>query len=295
MNRYGVIDIGSNTVVLVLYKVIDGKPQIVYHHSEPVHLIQYNKNNHLDIKGILKAKAVVKEYVDKIKEDDIQVYGGFITEPWRNIDNGSELFTNLNETGVNITPLTGTQEAEYDFLGSRLDCGDVLDGHAFDIGGGSTEFISFKDNKIIKAISIPYGCVRLVKLPVNQEYVSNIVQETLNQNKELKIIDTDLIIGIGGTVRAAGQLYNHITNKESNTIPTIDLEDILTKLLDEDKDMLKAMKQAVSKGRQEVFIPGLNMLVAICKAYGAKEMRISTGCVREGYLFNHLIDKENAQ
>ena len=56
-----------------------------------------------------------------------------------------------------------------------------------------------------------------------------------------------------------------------------------------DYDMTAAMHRNVSQGRWSVFLPGVNMLLGICRAYGADKVRISKGCVREGFLLNHLV------
>ena len=128
MSLYGVVDIGSNTVVLLVYGMNSGKPEIIRYESEPVHLVSYIKDGHMQAAGIEKTAAVVKRYQDILNEYDVTARGGFVTEPWRGIDNSQEMLDRFRVDGLEIVPLTGRQEAEYDFLGSRLDCSDILTG-----------------------------------------------------------------------------------------------------------------------------------------------------------------------
>ena len=66
------------------------------------------------------------------------------------------------------------------------------------------------------------------------------------------------------------------------------LEYIYNKLVEKDTDMITHMKASIEVGRQEVYLPGLNMLMSIVKGFKADKIQISTGCVREGFLFTYF-------
>ncbi len=178
MNKQAILDIGSNTVVLLIYKIHeDNSFEIIHHDSNAVHLVSYNKNGHMEQEGIDKTVEVLKQYRSYLNEQGIQETYGFVTEPWRNIDNATQMLEAFSACGFNIKPLTGEEEAAFDFIGSRLDTSDIPTGFAFDVGGGSTELISFANNRIVEATSIPLGCVRLKQLPLD----SNKPQEQVLQ------------------------------------------------------------------------------------------------------------------
>ncbi len=288
MSLYGVVDIGSNTVVLLVYGMNSGKPEIIRYESEPVHLVSYIKDGHMQAAGIEKTAAVVKRYQDILNEYDVTARGGFVTEPWRGIDNSQEMLDRFRVDGLEIVPLTGRQEAEYDFLGSRLDCSDILTGNAFDIGGGSTELIAFRDGKILEAVSIPVGCVRLSVLPVDNEIPDRHMQDAFARWPGLLACPSDILIGIGGTCQAAGKLCAALYGTD-HTVTVEQLTAVCEGLKARDYDMTAAMHRNVSQGRWSVFLPGVNMLLGICRAYGADKVRISKGCVREGFLLDHLV------
>ncbi len=285
----GVIDIGSNTIVLNIYELKENIPIVTFHESNATHLVGYIENKVMKEEGILKACEVLKHYVSILKEKNIESYKAFITEPARNITNKEEMLNAFSSCDLEVIALTGEEEAEYDYLGSKLiDSSSIHTGNAFDIGGGSTELVSFKDNVILEAISIPVGCVRLSKEPVKASLTDNYMQEAFNQYPKLQEVSSETIIGIGGTARATLKLYKHVYQSDSNNIEVEKLIPIYTALMNQDEDMINKMKASVDKGRQPVYLSGLNMLMSIVKAYKVKHIFISSGCVREGFLTKQL-------
>lgn len=285
----GVIDIGSNTIVLNIYELKENIPIVTFHESNATHLVGYIENKVMKEEGILKACEVLKHYVSILKEKNIESYKAFITEPARNITNKEEMLNAFSSCDLEVIALTGEEEAEYDYLGSKLiDSSSIHTGNAFDIGGGSTELVSFKDDVILEAISIPVGCVRLSKEPVKASLTDNYMLDAFNQYPKLQEVSSETIIGIGGTARATLKLYKYVYQSDSNNIEVEKLIPIYTALMNQDEDMINKMKASVDKGRQPVYLSGLNMLMSIVKAYKVKHIFISSGCVREGFLTKQL-------
>ena len=285
--KYGIVDIGSNTVVLIIYNTETPVPEILLHKSAPVHLVGYIEDGHMKQEGIERTCETLREYrriIDEMKADD---YAAFITEPARNIDNRDEMLKAFREEGFDVQPLSGREEAECDFEGSRLYVPQITTGNAFDIGGGSTELIAFRDNEIIEAVSIPYGCVRLSSMEVRNEVTDPIIREAFEQHPLLTSIPSGTIVGIGGTCRAAGLLCDAVYGT-GKTMTRKELGEIYRKLHDMDPEMTELMHKVVSKGRWDVFMPGVNMLLSILWAYNADTVVISEGCVREGFLLRQM-------
>ena len=283
--QYGIVDIGSNTIVLIIYDSID-PIHVKQYYSDPVHLVQYNHDGVMAEEGIEKALGVLNRYHDILKNEQVETCFAFITEPWRRLKNTEYFLSRLAESGFQIDPLSGKEEAEYDFCGSRIDCSDVLNGNAADIGGGSTELISFKDGVIYEAVSIPAGCVRLKQQPIIPEVPQGYLKDAFPAHPKLTEVPSDTLIGIGGTCRAAGLLAQELFPDQPVTIDTV--RQMLDGLLNEDLTVIAAMKKVITPGRWTVLAPGVNMLHEIMKAYHAEHLRISEGCVREGYLLKHI-------
>ncbi len=285
----GVIDIGSNTIVLNIYELKDNIPTVTFHESSATHLVGYIENKVMKEEGIIKASEVLKHYVSILKEKNITNYKAFITEPARNITNNEEMLNAFSSCDLEVIALTGEEEAEYDYLGSKLiDSSSIHTGNAFDIGGGSTELVSFRDDVILEAVSIPVGCVRLSKEPIKASLTDNYMHDTFSKYPKLQEVSSEIIIGIGGTARATLNLYKHVYQSDSNIIEVEKLIPIYTALMNQDEEMIQHMKASVDKGRQPVYLSGLNMLMSIVKAYKVKQIFISKGCVREGFLTKRL-------
>ena len=50
--QFGVIDIGSNTVVLIIYELVNEFPKVIFHTSSHVHLVSYIENHVMKEEGI---------------------------------------------------------------------------------------------------------------------------------------------------------------------------------------------------------------------------------------------------
>lgn len=290
MTQYAIADIGSNTIVLLVYEMVKHYPTAILHISTPTHLIDYvNEDRIMSKEGIHKATEVLQSYADKLDEMQVQYRFADITEPCR-IQNQEELVQSLQTTGWEIYPLSGNEEALYDFLGTKYSYPNLTNGIAFDVGGGSTELISFKNGQPIDAMSFPLGCVRLRHLPIDTPECEREILSARREYPSLNITCEELI-GIGGTMRAAGKVYQALFHEEF-TIEVTKLQEIFDKLCMHDYAFEEAMKANVDPSRQPVFLPGLHMILEIAKIYQAKRILISKTGIREGFLQIRLKEKK---
>ena len=288
--KYGVVDIGSNTVVLIIYNTDTPVPEVLFYESDPVRLVQYNTGGHISQEGIDRTCETLRRYREILSREQVESFGAFITEPARHIDNKEELLAAFQEAGFNVQALSGREEAEYDFEGSRLYVPDITTGNAFDIGGGSTELIAFRDGKIMEAVSLPWGCVRLLQSEINAADINDILMDAFDQYPLLQSVSSDTMVGIGGTCRAAGRVCDAVYGT-GKVMYRRDLGTIYRKLNDYDQETTEIMHRKVDPGRWEVFMPGVRMLMGILWAYNADKVVISEGCVREGFLMRQIKNK----
>ncbi len=281
MNRYGIADVGSNTVVLIVYEVNADQLKQLKYISTPVHLINYVKDGQMSHEGIENALAVLKQYAAILDDMNISYRFADITEPCR-IHNAEELIEALEQSGFEIHPLTGEQEALYDFEGAKFSYPDVHEGIAFDVGGGSTELISFKDDKAVEAMSFHLGCVRLAHLPLDTQECR---KEILKARSGYPSLDTDAktIIGIGGTARALGLVCEKAYGNRHH-IRVDDLKDAFVRIRDKEPVMTQIVSQTVEPSRIPVLLPGMHMILEICDVFNTEEIMISDTGIREGFL-----------
>lgn len=162
MNR-AVIDIGTNTLLLL---IVDGNQRRV------VDLCRFGRlGKGLDATGNLAEESVAKsldicrEYRRVMDENGVDVPRVIATQAMREARNATAFVGPAEEIlRAKLEIIAGEREAQLAFL-SVAQTFPELEGQAFvvvDVGGGSTEFITTVDGKrVISAISIPIGAVRL--------------------------------------------------------------------------------------------------------------------------------------
>lgn len=285
MTRYGIADIGSNTVVLLVYEAAGSSLRNLKYISTPAHLIDDVKDGRMTPEGIRKAADILKGYAAILDGMDIEYRFADVTEPCR-IENKDELIDALSQSGFKIYPLTGKEEAMCDFSGARYSFPDLTDGVAFDVGGGSTELIRFEGGEAVEAMSFHLGCVRLSHLPLDTKECR---KELLKARKEYPRLDVqaDTVIGIGGTARAVGLLSEAVYGNRQR-ISTENLIDLFERIRTGEKTACDALKRVVEPTRAAILLFGMHMILEICAVFEAKEVLICETGIREGFLFERI-------
>ncbi|MCR5794882.1 MAG: hypothetical protein K6G61_06010 [Solobacterium sp.] len=286
MTYYGTADIGSNTIVLAVFEMKDGIPCVRKHISTPVHLIDYVEDFTMRKEGIEKAYETLVNYGKILDEMDIDIRFADITEPCR-ITNRAELEDRLAETGFKVISLSGEEEASCDFAGAKISFPDITEGIAFDIGGGSTELISFKNNEAVDAVSFHLGCVRLSHLPLD---TPECMKEIRAMAEKYPSLDQrrKTVIGIGGTVKALAKLIRDRYGTK-NEMYLKDILDIFARLQAEEPAAIEALHRCVNKDRIPVFLPGVHMIIEICRFYEAELILVSQTGIREGFMLKYVL------
>ncbi|MFC9350274.1 Ppx/GppA phosphatase family protein [Arthrobacter sp. NPDC057013] len=165
--RLGVLDIGSNTVHLLLVDAHPGaRPVPFASHKRPLSLVQYlDADGNITDAGQHELTEFVLEaweFAARHKADDLLA---FCTSAIREATNGAAVLARVkHETTVTLQELTGSEEASMTFFAVRRwygwGAGTVLN---FDIGGGSFEMALGQDELPELATSVPLGASRLTR------------------------------------------------------------------------------------------------------------------------------------
>ena len=297
---YGIVDIGSNTVRLNVYRCEDEDIRVVFSKKDNLGLVFYIKSGKLTNIGIEKLITVLK----KIKKDfdylNIESYRFFSTASLRNIKNSTEVIQIIKDkVNIDIDLLSGEEEGELSFCGSistiKKDNGILID-----LGGGSVEIVLFKDKKIDEEYSIPIGSLKMyndyVSGMIPNENECNLIKERIYSelakigvNNEEKI---PFMCGVGGSIRAIGLILVDL-NLQKKKADYIDVK--LLKLLKNElnlnnKDTYNKILH-VKPSRIHTLVPALLMLESITSYFGCEEIQISKFSVREGYLYKKILNR----
>ncbi len=306
------IDIGTNSIHMIIVDLFEnGKIDIIHRKREVVRLggDVFNSDGYLKDETIDKAIKTLELFdrVAKIFNADILACA---TSAVREAKNGDLFVKKVKaELGINIDVIDGKEEAELIFKGIYKALN--LQNHlimAFDIGGGSTEFILGKNDEFIDAISIPIGAVRLTKMFFENgvltdeaieeciNYVKNIIKNSAMPMFKNYIIDK--FAGTSGTIFSTLQI---LERKEAGTY----LQSLNGGIIKSDKlyrlqELILSKKRVeerlnilgLEQKRADIYPAGIIILSEIFQAFNIKNLYVSTYAMREGMVLRY---KQNIQ
>ncbi|KEG40776.1 Ppx/GppA phosphatase family protein [Streptomyces griseorubens] len=163
--RLGVLDVGSNTVHLLVVDAHPGaRPLPAHSHKAELRLAQLlDDDGSIGPDGIDRLVAVVHEALQAAEDKGVEELLPFATSAVRDASNADDVLTRVrDETGVELQVLSGEEEAKLTFLAARRwfgwSSGKLL---VIDIGGGSLEIAYGLDEEPDAAVSLPLGAGRL--------------------------------------------------------------------------------------------------------------------------------------
>ncbi|GGV06839.1 hypothetical protein GCM10010260_50740 [Streptomyces filipinensis] len=163
--RLGVLDVGSNTVHLLVVDAHPGaRPLPAHSHKADLRLAQLlDDSGAIGDDGIERLVAVVRDALQAAEDKGVEDLLPFATSAVREAGNADDVLARVaDETGVRLQVLSGAEEARLTFLAVRRwfgwSAGKLL---VLDIGGGSLEIAYGIDEEPDTAVSLPLGAGRL--------------------------------------------------------------------------------------------------------------------------------------
>ncbi|MFF5262703.1 Ppx/GppA family phosphatase [Actinomadura viridis] len=165
--RLGVLDVGSNTVHLLVVDAHRGaRPLPAFSHKAELQLAAHLEDgDRLSDEGERLLHDFVDEALQVAEDKGVEDLVAFATSAVRDAANGEEILQRLRDRAeVDIAVLSGEEEARLTFLAVRRwfgwSSGRLL---VVDIGGGSLEIATGIDEDPDVALSLPLGAVRLTR------------------------------------------------------------------------------------------------------------------------------------
>lgn len=303
--KISIIDIGSNTVKLVIYHVKKDNSFIgIHQESSKVRLgesLAYSDS--LNEQSILKSIDVLLLYRDIAKLESANKVICVGTSAVREAKNNKYFIDEvLKKTGLRVRILSGDEEAYYSYLGASMStC--IPNGLFFDLGGGSLEVVYTEDFKINNVQTLPLGALRLTRTFASQDgsyskkdcdNLTQTILDTLPTKKSYGIGIDSLLVGIGGTLRALGRYdqkrAGYPFEKIHNYRLTLNSIDSLRKDISHMKPDEISNLLALDSTRVETIVAGIHVIHSIMKKFDFEEVVISGYGLREGVLASFIQD-----
>ena len=297
--KYGITDIGSNTIRFNIYNHKNGKSKQLISKKKTAGLISYKKNGKLSKKGIKVLVSTVKKFKKNLKELEVDKTYYFATACLRNVDNTEEVLDIVkNETGITIHVLTSEEEATLTFDALKGKDLDRDEGVLIDVGGGSSEITVFENNTPLDDVSLPVGSLLMYEEYVSLMFPNEEEKEAIHQRVVEEIeksgiekYDQEIMFGVGGTVRVINKMLIHL-NLKDETSPLIPIH-LLDTLLDELKTNTKEDFDKVLQVKAErihTLIPGLIIIKTIAEYFEVEYLHIIHHSLKEGVLHSIILN-----
>lgn len=294
------IDAGSNTMRLLLGRVVDGRIVPERYQRRICRLAgDFSPQRGLSAEARQRALAVFFEFAEICRSSDVQRIRVVGTAAFRQAVNG-EAFANLvrEATGLPLEIISGAAEAFYTSHGV-LSALDPMPVHTliFDIGGGSTEFILCVNGEIAWSRTFPLGVVHLTESCLSPVQRQGEIQKTLDQlHTELEqaclSVDVNISgltpVGTAGTVTTLAALdmqmseYDwRLVNNHSMTSKT--LQKWYTRLCPMTPKQREALP-GMEAGRGDLIIAGLEIVLALLQVMSVERMIVSDFGILEGLI-----------
>lgn len=304
MDLYCVIDIGSNTVRLVIYQLREGVLQPILNNKVAAGLASYvDKQSRMTPDGVRKLVNILRDFQQILSLlPDCQVFP-FATASLRNIQNTDYVLQEIEKMcGMRVRVLSGYEEAMLDYRGATRAL-DRSSGLMADIGGGSTELIFFKEGRVQAAESLPFGSLNLYRrfctglFPTGSELKE--MESELKSALTLTLPDTGEFVSqplyaIGGSARGLLSLYQQWDEPNGACLeyPCTFFREVLSRSEKKPKKLLRQILK-IAPDRVHTLVPGALILHVVAKTYGSSTVLTSRYGVREGYLDFMLESQKN--
>lgn len=302
--RKAVVDIGSNSVRLLVADCSDGKITPICKGLQTTRLGGSSEYRILDSEAIKKTVRAVCEFKresEKYNCRDIYVIATSAVREAKNKDDFKNIIK--ENTGLDVMVLSGRDEANLSFLGAKkgLDIkGNTL---VIDIGGGSTE-LSIGNEKIVWAKSFPIGAVRVTKnylksdppkveeLKLADKFFDKVFSTVVSNQDELRTKQVS-VIGVGGTITSLAAMIQRLPTYDSSKIHNyvikyFQMEKVLNKLLSLKKEDIKELP-GLSPERADIIVAGVFIIFNIMKTLDLEQITVSESDLMEGFLYKQMI------
>ncbi|WP_080799072.1 Ppx/GppA phosphatase family protein [Arabiibacter massiliensis] len=306
MPTYGVIDLGSNSIRLVVYEVRDDRLaaytsrdfKSLINDKVMAGLSAYVEDGAFTPAGIEKAAGVLRGHVKRARYFGCKKLEVFATAVVRNASNCAEAAAAIEEAcGLGVNVLSARDEAHLGFVGAT--CERAIErGTLVDIGGGSTELTRIDGGCDFDNASMGQGSlssfashVRAI-LPTADEMgaIACELRERLAALPRPEAYRAPALYGVGGSVRAAAKMLAQAAGgiPRPKTMTAGEIRAIL-EWCRNDPDAFAHTALKASAERVHTLVPGCVIILALFEALGAERLEVCKYGVREGYLIERML------
>jgi exopolyphosphatase / guanosine-5'-triphosphate,3'-diphosphate pyrophosphatase len=289
-----VIDIGSNSLRLVIYDGVRRSPRTLFNEKVMCGLGRnLEATGRLDPDGVALARANLQRFVTLARDISVRRLDVLATAAVRDASDGRAFVAEVERKhGLKVQILSGAQEG-------RLSASGVLagipgaGGIVGDLGGGSAELVPVAGGQVGTAATLPIGPLRLAELAADERKLRDVIDKHLAGVPWVTTkVDGNTFYAVGGAWRALARIHMEQTRYplhiiQHYTLPRGEAEDFLDLVARLSKKSLEKIS-TVSRKRLDVVPIAARVLHRLLRRIAPKQLVFSAFGLREGHLYSLL-------
>ena len=294
LGRVGVIDVGSNSVRLVVFDGAARSPAYFYNEKIMCALgAGLSETGILNPEGRVRALSAIRRFAALAEGMGITPLTAVATAAVREASDGMDFHDEvLRETGVKIWVIDGREEARLSAQGVLLGWPGSY-GLVCDIGGSSMELADLAEGRVGRRVTSALGPLKLREIKGGKKAVKAYVKETMDQlHSEMEGEKAMRLFLVGGSWRAIARIdmerrgypltvlheYRMTARQISKTVDYIAMSDP-TEL---------RQRCNISESRMSLVPLASIVLKELMRVFKPKDVAVSSYGIREGMLYEQM-------
>ncbi|MEO0413235.1 MAG: exopolyphosphatase [Pseudomonadota bacterium] len=289
-----VIDIGSNSVRLVVFDGLQRSPQTLFNEKVMCGLgKELQATGRMPEEAIDSACAALRRYNAIISDMACDTVCAVATAAVRDAANGAAFIERVrSETGIDVEVVDGAGEARYSGLGVLSGIPEA-NGIVGDLGGGSLELIRVADGQMHERVTLPIGPVRLIGDPkADLRSRRKTIDKALKSVEWLRSYPGVPFYVVGGSWRALARIHIQRSKHPLGILHQHEMtpEDVskVYRLVRRIRPEELGQFENVPQRRVEALPAAARILDRVVAITGASKVIVSALGLREGILYEQL-------
>lgn len=292
--KIGILDIGSNSVRLVVYDGMKRAPMPVFNEKAMCELGKnMAKSGKLHPDGVIMAREAIARFLAIAQIMDVVELYIIATAAIRDAEDGKAFVKEIEQRhNVKVKTISGKQEAKLAAKGVQASLYQA-DGLVGDLGGGSFELVRLQNEKVYEQESLPLGSLRLKETSGGDREKAGVrARELFAAMPWLKKHEFHTFYAVGGSFRNIANIYmlrKHYPLEvlHAYTVDAAPFQTFLRMFIKMNEHEI-ALLPAASRKRSASLTSAAIVLSELIEHCAIKQVVFSTAGIREGYLFDQL-------
>ena len=288
------IDLGSNALRAIIARNQGDTLEVIKSFREPIRLGEdvFKSGSISPSKMKVTEEAFIKLF-HIFAEYNVTATRAMATSAMRDSTNGHLLAERIEKyTGIDIEIIRGNTEASiiFEAIRGQVNLKKKI-AILMDIGGGSTELIIVKNEKLIAVKSFNVGTVRLLNLDpddLEKKITLEISKMVRFINSYIRIDELNTFVGTGGNMRRIGKIRKKILGRPTSQVATFEEISHMEESLLSMSYVDRIRRLELDQNRADVILPAMMLTHHLMEVLNMKKIQLPKVGLKEGIILSML-------